>query len=140
MSNSKIKVNTLGSCVTRDIFRICDNEKIYDMHGNLGFISPLSMFSEGIKDDKIIQKIKQCSATNFNKRNAILDLTGEAWNYIAANKSEYLIVDFGCICLPFFEKDNIRVTSAHGNQGESKVLVEELPALGFKKYDFFWES
>ena len=55
----QITISTLGSCVTRDIFRICDNEKEFKLQGNLGFISPISLFSDGFENEEIVKLINE---------------------------------------------------------------------------------
>lgn len=142
MNISQKTISTLGSCVTRDIFRLCDKDEKFILHGNVGFISPISMFSDGLQDDAIIEMINQCSVPNFSKRNAILDLTGNVWDYISSNKSEYLIMDFGDIWFPTLVKDNIRVT-LRITEPEGEILKTELLKRGFTELsiaDYSMES
>ena len=46
IENGVVTYSTLGSCVIRDIFRIADKEKHFGKVRNIGFISPISMFSK----------------------------------------------------------------------------------------------
>lgn len=46
---SKLKIDTFGCCILRDVFRIGDSEENrVELNRNIGFISPMTMFSRPI--------------------------------------------------------------------------------------------
>ena len=101
-----LEISTLGSCVTRDIFRISDTKKQFKLKGNVGFISPYTMFSEPAADcDDIIAAISKTNFAEFNKRNAIMDLKGKAFDYLIENRSEWLIIDLMELRADFLKKN-----------------------------------
>ncbi len=102
---SKLKIDTLGCCILRDVFRISDAEKSrVELNRNIGFISPMSMFSkpivkkrfdvgEGVEPDNkehfeeslseiIYAKFNEEGIANFVIRNCFLDLNKTIFEYL----------------------------------------------------------
>lgn len=97
----QITYSTFGSCLTRDIFGFADSDKKFSHIRNVGFISPLTQFEK--KTDDTAEFEKECIDAKIETlvmRNAVLDLKGDALNYLCEKNSDFLIVDFYDIRLP----------------------------------------
>lgn len=111
MEQTEITFSTLGSCVTRDIFRICDIEHKFKIVKNVGFISPLSIFATIAEPlEALVESIDNSNISNFEKRNITLDLKGKAFQFLTSEKSEYLLFDLTDIRFPIMKKDTEIVT------------------------------
>ena len=122
-----VNISTLGSCVTRDILRIANDEGLFNMKGNVGHISPMTMFSAPVEDcDEIIEKIQEYE-TGFNKRNAIMDLNSNALDFILADKSEWLLVDLMDLRFDYYQKDDKLVSyfPNHDQITEGLLMLKE---------------
>ncbi len=105
-----IEISTLGSCVTRDIIRIANHDELFKMKGNVGHISPITMFSEPVDDcDDIVDIISEYS-TGFNKRNAIMDLKSNSFDFLLANRSEWILLDLMDIRFDYLVKGEQKVS------------------------------
>ncbi len=111
-----VEISTLGSCVTRDIIRIANHDELFKMKGNVGHISPITMFSEPLENCDDIIKIIQNYSTGFNKRNAIMDLNSNSFEFLLANRSEWILVDLMDIRFDYFEKGEQRVSFFENHQ------------------------
>ena len=120
-----LEISTLGSCVTRDIFRISDTKKQFKLKGNVGFISPYTMFSEPAADcDDIIAAISKTNFAEFNKRNAIMDLKGKAFDYLIENRSEWLIIDLMELRADFLKKNKSTVSCLDLINKIAKIMAQ----------------
>ena len=111
-----VEISTLGSCVTRDIIRIANHDDLFKMKGNVGHISPMTMFSEPLDNCEDVIEIIQNYSTGFNKRNAIMDINSNSFEFLLANRSEWVLVDLMDIRFDFLEKGGQRVSFFENHQ------------------------
>ena len=136
MDNSNtITISTLGSCITRDIFRICDCEHRFKTIKNIGFISPISIFSSITEPiEELKNEIKELNIPNFQKRNLLLDLEGGAFPFVCSARSDYLIMDLVDLRLPVMKRGDDMVT-IRDQSTEATMTRQYLAKRGYK---FTW--
>jgi hypothetical protein len=84
-----IKIDILGSCVSRDAFSI-EKDKKFQLDNYFARSSIISMYSKPIS----VRMEDIQIASNFQKRMVYYDLTKEFQKYIKKSKSDFLIIDF----------------------------------------------
>lgn len=133
MNNKKITISTLGSCVTRDIFRIADKEKLFEKEKYVGFISPFSIFTRTKIDiAPLINQIKADTMSEFDKRNRILDLNGEAIDFLCTKISDYLIIDLMDLRLEVMSKDTDIAVSVRKFSREAELTKSYFEKKGYQ--------
>ena len=133
-----ITISALGSCITRDTFRICDSAQRFHRVKNVGFISPISMCAKIDEPIEELEKsIQKSNISNFEKRNILLDLEGQAFTYLKSEKAEYLILDLIEMRLPILKKDNNMVT-IRGQSMEATLTRKFLTSKG--GYHLIWSQ
>lgn len=127
-----VTISTLGSCVVRDIFRICDKKNLFNKIRNVGFISPLTMFTK-LSDfsDELKVEIENCNAAGFEKRGILLDSQGDAFQYLISEPAEYLIFDITDIRLMRMKKGESSVTLRRFRP-QSEILKNDLIKKGYQ--------
>lgn len=131
MDEKKITISTFGSCVTRDIFRICDKENKFQAIRNVGFISPISFLKKiTVPTSELQEQISNCNASGFAKRNILLDICGGGYSYLIEKPSEWLIIDMLDIRLSLMRKEN-EVVSIRKYQIESDLIQQFLKENGY---------
>lgn len=108
----KIALNILGCCVLRDTFGMHKDDGGYEIRQYVQIPSPISLVTEsplynnmnGELDDTVFR-----GKSNFVKRNQILELKGQVWDYIGEKDSDYLILD----CAEF-RKNMLYFPMTHG--------------------------
>ena len=131
IENGVVTYSTLGSCVIRDIFRIADKEKHFGKVRNIGFISPISMFSKiSVPCGELKQQITSCTASGFEKRNILLDIDGRIFDYLAEEISEYIIIDLADIRLNLMTAAD-EIVSIRNNYVESMLTKKYLSKCGY---------
>lgn len=134
MNEDFVKISTFGSCVIRDTLRIGDKNERFKLNGNVGFISPMSMFSSITSDMKSIEAgIRESNVSEFAKRNIILDLKKSCFEYLQDYQSDYLLFDVADIRLQILQKGKERITLRGGQETEELAfLKKELKNQGFE--------
>lgn len=124
MSENCITISTLGNCVTRDIFRVSDKSNKFQLIGNVGFISPISINAEPYeKIEEISSIIQQCKDYGFNKRSRLLDISKNVWDYLNENRGEYLLLELSDIRFPVLKKQQ-KIITYREYQAESEVIAK----------------
>lgn len=142
-----LKFDTLGCCILRDVFRIGDvEEKRVQLNRNIGFISPMSMFSKPItmlsdisveffkenleakecyKDSlgkTIAGEFERKGIAGFLQRNCFLDLSKSIFNYLQTNEDTYLFMDLSDLRFRILAKKDFSVTIREDFQDEVKII------------------
>lgn len=132
----QITYSTLGTCITRDIFAFCDENKIFKHIRNNGFVSPL-VYSKSLPENEdtaiLEKKISDLVLSNFRKRCIYLSMHGKTVDYICEGKSDYLIIDFYDVRSSILKIDDehmITVTS-HGKEA-NQVIRNHYAEKGFE--------
>ena len=132
MENSVVTYSTLGSCVIRDIFRVADKEQRFGKVRHVGFISPISMFSKiSVPCEQLKEQIENLDVSGFAKRNILLDLNGDAFNYLFSEKADYLIIDMLDIRLDLIINGE-EIVSCRAAQKEATLAKSFLLDHGYK--------
>ncbi len=115
-----IHVSILGSCVSRDAFSLSKNASGYAGTGEeyvvdrfIQSIHPLSAISAPVSPSRaeaLIEESKSSTATNFYKRNFMLDVTKRWESYLSEVRSDWLILDLSTIRLELRSVDDTYIT------------------------------
>lgn len=162
-----LKIDTLGCCVLRDVFRIGDvEEKRVQLNKNIGFISPMSMFSKSITissdiSDELLGgnlEAKECykkslgeiidtefekgGIAGFIRRNCFLDLSKNIFHYLHTKENTYLFMDLSDLRFRILVKDDFSVTIREDWWDEVKIIRPLLEKEGFviKRFEDFSEK
>ena len=104
-------VNIFGICSLRDFFQneSDDNFKVLKF---VQSVSPYSAVTYGdiVKNKtELLETIDQKETSNFNKRNLKLDIFKKAFDFLAEEKADYLLIDLACCRydLYYFKNQNV---------------------------------
>lgn len=84
--------NILGDCVSRDILQPGVAAGRFEVKQYVSFISPVSLFT-GASPEKLAGVDTLNWGSNFARRNLALDLSKDAFEYLFAEPSDYLVLD-----------------------------------------------
>lgn len=103
-------ISIIGSCVSRDVFEICKSadgykegaENTYIIDRYIQNISPAAACLPAVDEEvreKFVDAVEGSACANFYKRNFMLDLTKQWYEYLKEEKSQWLVIDMTCIRL-----------------------------------------
>lgn len=101
MDDDKIHISIIGMCVPRDVFGMADKEGKFVVDRYVQSVNPVSAVSASpLRKDLNIPGgdtdwIK--AKSKFHLRNATIDLEKSLFSYVSEVKSDWLVIDFGCL-------------------------------------------
>lgn len=116
-----ISISIFGCCVSRDIFRIAQNNSI-NIKKFISFISPISL-TRTQKYENLFVEEDLIWGTPWYKKNFLHDLNKTAFDELTSTDSDFLIIDFGDIRHSLIYFDNFAITECDSFKHNKDFLI-----------------
>lgn len=103
MEKEKIHISCMGTCIVRDIVGMFDDNAGYVVEKFVQSLNPISIVEKSPLKREFEPKDIFFDKPNFYQRCEKLDLDKCVFEYMGGAKSDYILIDFGCMRYPIFK-------------------------------------